>query len=80
LHDPKGNRLLGFDNAHRVPAPGSSRKPRPSETDHWHRTEKDKGRPYKFVNAEKLIIDFFDEAERILTERGIPFNVERTEP
>lgn len=32
-------------------------------------------RPYKFVNAEKLIDDFFDEIERVLGKRGIPLVV-----
>jgi hypothetical protein len=27
------------------------------------------------VSAEKLVDDFFDEIERVLTERGIPFVV-----
>ncbi len=29
-----------------------------------------KGRPYKFVSAEKLVADFFDEIARILKERN----------
>lgn len=39
LHDPDGNRLIGFDNAHNVPAKGSRHKPRPRAADHWHRRE-----------------------------------------
>ena len=40
----------------------------------------DAGRPYAFVNAEQLIDDFFDEVERVLSERGVPFdNVEAIE-
>ena len=42
--------------------------------DHWHRTETDAGRPYVFVNAEQLIDDFFDEVERVLSARGVPFD------
>ena len=42
---------------------------------YWHRTENDPGRPYKFVSAEQLIDDFFDEIERVLNERGIPLVV-----
>jgi len=26
--------------------------------DHWHRTEKDKGRPYNFTTATQLLDDF----------------------
>ena len=43
--------------------------------DYWHRTKTDKGRPYAFEDAETLLDGFFDEVERVLTERGIPFEV-----
>src|SRR5256885_188107 len=66
LHAPDGTRLVGFDNAHGVPAKGSRFKPKPSASDHWHRTERDPGRPYQFKNAEGLIDDFFGEVERVL--------------
>lgn len=71
LHAPDGTRLVGFDNARDVPARGSRFKRRDKSTDHWHRTEKDPGRPYEFKNAETLIDDFFDEVERVLRDRGI---------
>ena len=74
LHDPDNRRLLGFDNAHTVPAKGSRFKKRSKSMDHWHRTETDAGRPYVFVNAEQLIDDFFDEVERVLSARGVPFD------
>ena len=77
LHGPDNRRLIGFDNAHTVPAKGSRFKKRSMATDHWHRAETDAGGPYAFVNAEQLIDDFFDEVERVLSERGVPFdNVE----
>lgn len=68
-------RLVGFDNAHTVKPRGSRFKGRPKEADHWHRTENDKGQPYKFKDAETLIEDFFNEVERVLTERSIPVDV-----
>jgi len=71
LHAPDGRRLVGFDNAHGVPARGARFKPAPQASDHWHRTEHDPGRPYAFKDAETLIDDFFDEVERVLGERGI---------
>jgi len=40
-------------------------------SDHWHRTEDDPGRSYKFKDAETLLEDFFNEVERVLSERGI---------
>lgn len=71
MHGPDGKRLLGFDNAHTVPALGSKYKKRAEAADHWHRTEDDAGRPYEYVSAEKLLDDFSAEVERVLTERGI---------
>jgi hypothetical protein len=70
LHAPDGARLIGFDNAHRVGA-GSRGTVRQAASDHWHRSERDPGRPYRFQGAEKLLDDFFDEVERVLRERGI---------
>ena len=75
LHAPDGRRLVGFDNAHNVPATGSRFKRRGRAGDHWHRTEKDPGRPYAFKDAETLIDDFFNEVERVLTERGVSLRV-----
>ena len=75
LHGPDNRRLIGFDNAHSVPAKGARFKKRPEAMDHWHRTETDDGRPYAFKDAETLLNDFFDEVEHVLTEHGIPFDV-----
>jgi hypothetical protein len=75
LHAPDGTRLVGFDNAHGVPAKGSRFKPNPPASDHWHRTESDPGRPYEFKGAETLIDNFFDEVERVLNERGVDTTV-----
>ncbi len=75
LHDPEGKRLMGFDNAHTVAAVGSRFKDRPVAADHQHRTEDDPGRPYTFIDAEKLVDDFFGEVERVLSERGIEITV-----
>lgn len=71
LHAPDGARLVGFDNAHRVPAKGARLKRAPRVSDHWHRTEHDAGRPYAFEDAATLIDDFFNEVERVLSERGV---------
>ena len=75
LHGPDNRRLIGFDNAHRVPAKRARFKKRPKAMDHWHRTKTDEGHPYAFKDAETLLDDFFDEVERVLTEHGIPFEV-----
>ncbi|MFM9970329.1 MAG: DUF6516 family protein [Burkholderiales bacterium] len=75
LHGPDNRRLIGFDNAHAVPAKGVKFKKRPSAMDHWHRTEVDEGRPYEFKDAETLIDDLFNEVERVLAAHGVPFEV-----
>lgn len=75
LHDGEGTRILGFDNAHNVPDLGAKYKKKPLTADHWHRTEGDKGRPYRFVDAEKLIEDFFKQVYRVLEKRGISAEV-----
>ena len=79
LHGSDGARLIGFDNAHSVAPLGSRYRQRSEAADHWHRTVDDPGRPYAFVSAEQLIDDFFDEIERVLTERGIAVVVVATE-
>ncbi len=75
LHAPSGIRLLGFDNAHPVPHRGGRYVKQKLEADHWHRTANDQGRPYDFVSVEKLLEDFFQEAERILSEQGVAFEI-----
>lgn len=72
LHAPDGTRLIGFDNAHGVAPVGSRFGRRQIETDHWHRTEDDPGRPYRFEDAGTLILSFFDEVERVLKAEGFP--------
>lgn len=79
LHDPNGRRLVGFDNAHLIPAIGSQFKKRPVASDHWHRTESDEGRPYMFVSADCLLEDFFREVRRVLGDRGLNDAVVRIE-
>ena len=70
FHRPDGRRLVGFDNAHPVMPPGAHKK-HSVTADHWHHTERDEGRPYRFVDADKLLADFFKEVHRVLKERGI---------
>jgi hypothetical protein len=67
LHAPDGTRLIGFDNAHRVPGGPHGQ----AAGDHWHRAEDDPGRPYRYVSAETLLADFLSEVERELGERGV---------
>jgi hypothetical protein len=71
--------LIGFDNAHTGSVKTSRFKKQPHAGDHWHRTERDPGRQYKFKDAETLIDDFFNEVESVLRERGIGMTVVRVE-
>ena len=71
LHEPDGKRLVGFDNAHGVPAKGPRFLERAVERDHWHRTSEDPGRPYAFTTADQLLADFFGEVRNALAMRGI---------
>lgn len=43
----------------------------PEAHDHWHRTGDDPGRPYRFIDAETLVDDFFAEVERTLRKHCI---------
>lgn len=66
LHDRTGRRLVGFDNAHLVGRPGGRFVAQPRVFDHLHRGPRDEGRPYEFVDAGKLIEDFWAAVERTL--------------
>jgi len=69
LHDSHGERILGFDNAHPVPAsrgPGGKK-----HKFHDHRHRYNKTRIYRFVDTEKLITDFYQAVDQILQEEGV---------
>lgn len=68
VHNPRGVRIAGFDNAHPVPAtkgPGGKR----SKFDHKHRFKTI--RPYEYRDAAALLEDFWKLAESVLTEEGV---------
>ena len=69
LHDRTGRRLLGFDNAHAVERPGGRFVEQPRVYDHVHRGPHDAGRPYQFVDAGKLVEDFWLAVDRMLKLR-----------
>lgn len=67
LHDSYGARVLGYDNAHAVKPPkkfkfAGQRLP----YDHRHRKSGDKGVPYAFESASRLLEDFFAEVDRVI--------------
>ena len=66
LHGPSGVRILGYDNAHAPKVKGKKYAGRRIEFDHRHRYEDDVGVPYTFKDANQLLTDFFEEADRAL--------------
>ena len=66
MHDKSNKRIMGFDNAHAIEY-GKKANVKPKRAyDHWHRDESDNGRPYHYVNAGKLVEDFWMAVEKML--------------
>ena len=73
LHEPYGERILGYDNAHAVKLPKKFKfAGRRLAYDHMHRHASDKGVPYEFQDAQQLLVDFFAEVDRVLKETRQP--------
>ncbi len=66
LHNPKGMRILGYDNAHSVKL-RSGYSGRKLTYDHKHRSASDPGIRYEFRDAHQLLCDFFEDVDRTLT-------------
>ncbi|MGB6689183.1 MAG: DUF6516 family protein [Terracidiphilus sp.] len=64
LHGRDGERLVGFDNAHRL-----EKQKRDSPQDHRHRIRTVK--PYEYRDAATLLADFWTEVDSVLKERGV---------
>lgn len=64
LHGPKGERLVGFDNAHPV-----AKQKRGEPQDHRHRIRTVK--PYEYRDAATLMADFWTDVDAVLKERGV---------
>ncbi len=67
-----GEPHVRFDNAHQVDRPGGRFVKGQTAYDHWHRDERDPGRPYSFTTTNRLLEDFWAEVKRVMTEKGIP--------
>jgi hypothetical protein len=60
---------LGYGNAHAVKPPKKFKfAERRLAYDHCHRTTGDKGIPYAFESADRLLKDFFAEVDRVIKE------------
>jgi hypothetical protein len=68
LHDARGRRLVGFDNAHPIRATAGPGARLPMEYDHQHRLGT--SRPYRYSDAMTLLEDFWQETEAVLQELG----------
>ena len=69
LHEPYGQRILGYDNAHAIKPPKKFKYAgRILTYDHKHRHTSDKGVPYEFKDAHQLLVDFFTAVDRVLRE------------
>lgn len=66
LHDSSGKRVLGMDNAHRIRKASAYGKA-PERSDHIHKAD-GSVIPYKFINAGRLLEDFFDLADAYMKE------------
>jgi hypothetical protein len=64
LHDARGERLAGFDNAHPV-----GRQKRGEPQDHRHRLKT--VRPYDYRDAASLLEDFWTMVDTVLREKGV---------
>jgi hypothetical protein len=65
LHNPKGLRILGYDNAHGVKL-RSGYSGKNLTYDHKPRSASDPGIRYEFKNAHQLLCDFFADVDRTL--------------
>jgi hypothetical protein len=68
LHDPQGNRVLGFDNAHPV-REGSGPGAR-TRIGHDRRRRGHSVRFYDYRDAGTLMMDFWTEVESVLKGKG----------
>ena len=63
LHGPNGDRLVGFDNAHRV-----EKQKRGDPQDHRHRLRTISA--YEYTDAATLLGDFWTTVDSVLREKG----------
>jgi TATA-binding protein-associated factor Taf7 len=72
LHDVDMSRILGFDNAHGIS--------RCQLYDHKHRFRRTSELvPYEFIDADRLLVDFFEEVEKACRSEGVEFAFDEDE-
>ena len=70
LFGPSDERLICYDNAHRIAVGSGPARKRTKLSDHVHKGQKVK--PYAYTDAETLLIDFWADVDRVLRERSEP--------
>ena len=65
LHSANGERLIGFDNAHSV------KEKRTKQTNNDHKHDLHTIKPYEYHDAATLLIDFWNEVDITLKQRGV---------
>ncbi|WP_254440156.1 DUF6516 family protein [Ruegeria sp. HKCCA5929] len=69
LHEPKGDRVVGFDNAHAIEIGNGPAKKKLTKYDHKHRFRTIG--PYDYEDAATLLGDFWAEVDSVLDELGV---------
>lgn len=69
FHGKNNERLVGFDNAHRMRQSAGPGGKAPVKFDHKHRFRTI--RPYDYREASALLADFWTEVDAVLKERGV---------
>ena len=69
LHGKNNERLVGFDNAHRVRQTGGPGGKGPAASDHKHRLRTI--RPYEYRDSASLLEDFWSDVDAVLREKGV---------
>jgi len=67
LHDRNNARILGYDNAHGLKPKKKKFGAKKTEWDHRH--EKNRVESYEFENAAQLLVDFWNDVNRIMKEK-----------
>jgi hypothetical protein len=67
LHDRNNVRVLGYDNAHGLKPKKKKFGAKKTEWDHRH--EKNRVESYEFENAAQLLVDFWNDVNRIMKEK-----------
>tara|TARA_R110000868_G_scaffold276599_7_gene536322 strand:+ start:3945 stop:4250 length:306 start_codon:yes stop_codon:yes gene_type:complete len=69
LFDPRGQRVVGYDNAHAVSVGRPPSRKKVSPNDHVHGAKS--VAPYAYSSAEVLLVDFWNDVDAYLRKANI---------